>query len=134
MKQVGPLQVLRFIDSQNDGYIARIQEAYKIEADNLSLITASENISVLNDSLSLICLDTGFIIHNSQKSKQSNNISLTPPNLEYIRTGKDNSINNNLLNKDIKIAYQDNTVTIGFSVNDAFAKNLFVEYLLAILR
>ena len=24
-------------------------------------------------------------------------------------------------NKDIKIAYQDNTVTIGFSVNDAFA-------------
>lgn len=113
-----------------DGYIARIQEAYKIEADNLSLITASENISVLNDSLSLICLDTGFIIHNSQKSKQSNNISLTPPNLEYIRTGKDNSINNNFLNKDIKIAYQDNTVTIGFSVNDAFAKNLFVEYLL----
>lgn len=53
-----------------DGYIARIREAYKVEADNLSLITAYENIAVLNDSLSLICLDAGFILHNSHLSKR----------------------------------------------------------------
>ena len=43
-----------------DGYIARINESYKVETDNLSLITAFENISILNDSLSLVCLDAGF--------------------------------------------------------------------------
>ena len=32
------------------------------------------------------------------------------------------------LNKTIHILYKDNTVTVGFSVNAAFAGNLFVQY------
>ena len=63
-----------------NGYIARIREAYKVEADNLSLITAYENISVLNDSLSLICLDAGFILHDSHRSKRQT-VELSAPNL-----------------------------------------------------
>lgn len=110
-----------------DGYIARINEAYKVEADNLSLITAFENISVLNDSLSLICLDAGFILHNSRHSKRQN-VQLAPPNLEYVHTGREQNSGNVSLNKDIQIPYEDNTVTVGFSVNDAFAENLFIEY------
>ncbi len=112
-----------------DGYIARISEAYKVETDNLSLVTASENISILNDSLSLICLDVGFILHNSLQSKHQV-VKLTAPNLEYIHTDRDlNSAYANL-DKRIQIPYKDNTVTIGFSVNNAFAENLFVEYFL----
>lgn len=112
-----------------DGYIARINEAYKVETDNLSLVTASENISVLDDSLSLICLDVGFILHNSRQSKRQV-VELTPPNLEYIHMGRDWDSGYANLTKHIQIPYRDNTVTIGFSVNNAFAENLFVEYLL----
>lgn len=112
-----------------DGYIARIKEAYKVETDNLSLVTASENISILNDSLSLICLDVGFILHNSARSKHQI-VQLTPPNLEYIHAGRDLNNGYAVLGKRIRIPYGDNTVTVGFSVNNAFAENLFVEYLL----
>lgn len=112
-----------------DGYIARIKEAYKVEADNLSLITAFENISVLNDSLSLICLDAGFILHNAQHSKRQS-VQLAPPNLEFVHTGRDLKSGYTNLNEHIQIPYEDNTVTVGFSVNDAFAENLFIEYLL----
>lgn len=68
-----------------DGYLARIKESYKIEANNLSLITAYENISVLNDTLSLICLDTGFILHNSQHSQKEIK-PLDAPSLKYIQS------------------------------------------------
>lgn len=112
-----------------DGYIASIKESYKVETDNLSLITASENISVLNDSLSLICLDAGFILHNSKHSKQQNT-KLAIPNLKYIHAGRNADSGYFDLNKNIQIPYEDNTVTIGFSVNDAFAGNLYIEYLL----
>lgn len=112
-----------------DGYIARINEAYKVETDNLSLVTASENISVLNDSLSLICLDAGFILHNSRQSKHQV-VQLAPPNLEYIHAGRDLNSGYASFDKRIRIPYADNTVTVGFSVDNAFAESLFVEYLL----
>lgn len=112
-----------------DGYIARINESYKVETDNLSLITAFENISILNDSLSLVCLDAGFILHSSQHSKRQN-IQLAPPNLEFVHTGQDQASGYADLSKHLRIPYKDNTVTVGFSVNDAFAQSLFVEYLL----
>jgi len=112
-----------------DGYIAHIKEAYKVETDNLSLVTASENIAVLNDSLSLICLDVGFILHNSRQSKRQV-VELTPPNLEYVHGGRDLNSGYADLDKHIRIPFAGNTVTVGFSVNNAFAENLFVEYLL----
>lgn len=98
-----------------------------MEADNLSLITAYENISVLNDSLSLICLDAGFILHDSHRSKRQT-VELSAPNLEFIHAGKEQNAGFMDLNKTIHIPYKDNTVTVGFSVNAAFAGNLFVQY------
>lgn len=112
-----------------DGYIAYIKEAYKIEADNLSLITSSEQISILNDTLSLICLDAGFIVHNARSSKK-HNYKLTAPSLKYIHTsGNKNQAYVNR-NKPIQIPFENNTITVGFFVNNAFAGNLFVEYML----
>ncbi len=112
-----------------DGYIARVKEAYKVETSNLALITAYENISVLNDSLSLICLDAGFILHNSRQSKQQN-AQLSAPNLEFIHMGNGQEGKYADLSQDICIPYKDNSVNIGFSVNAAFAGNLAIEYLL----
>lgn len=110
-----------------DGYIARIQEAYKVEADNLSLITAYENVSVLNDSLSLICLDAGFILHNIFQSKRQD-VELSAPNLEFLHMGSSRDTGYADLDGRIRVPYKDNTVTAGFSVNAAFAGNLFVQY------
>ncbi|RGN39313.1 helix-turn-helix and ligand-binding sensor domain-containing protein [Bacteroides oleiciplenus] len=110
-----------------DGYIARIKEAYKIEADNLSLVTAYENAAVLNDSLSLICLDAGFILHNVYRSKRQT-VELSAPNLEFVHTGTGAYTGYVDLNQPIHVPYKDNTVTVGFSVNAAFAGNLFVQY------
>lgn len=112
-----------------DGYIARISESHKVRTDNLSLITAFENISVLNDSLSLICLDAGFILHNSRHSKHRN-VQLTPPNTEFLHAGQGRENGYANLAKPIRIPYEDNTVTVGFSVNDGFAQSLSAEYLL----
>lgn len=109
-----------------DGYIARINESYKIETASLSLITAFENISILNDSLSLICLDAGFILHNVRHSKKPNT-QLVSPNLEFVHIEQGRYAD---LSKRIRIPYKDNTVTVGFSVKDAFAQDLLVEYLL----
>ncbi len=107
-----------------DGYIARINESYKVETDNLSLITAFENISILNDSLSLVCLDAGFILHSSQHSKRQN-IQLAPPQSGIRTYGQDQASGYADLSKHLRIPYKDNTVTVGFSVNDAFAQSLF---------
>lgn len=50
--------------------------------------------------------------------------------MEFIHTGRDPNSGYVNLNKKIQIPYEDNTVTVNFSVKDAFAENLFVEYLL----
>ena len=111
-----------------DGYIARITESYNIEADNLSLINAYENISVLNDTLSLICLDAGFILHNASKKPKTPE-TLTAPYLESMHInsveGKTRFVN---LNQENRIPYIYNNVTINFSVSNAFTYNLYVEY------
>lgn len=109
-----------------DGYLARIKESYKIEANNLSLITAYENISVLNDTLSLICLDTGFILHNSQHSQKEIK-PLDAPSLKYIQSDG-NFTNFFEVDKEIKIPFDENTITVGFFVSNAFIDNLAVEY------
>ena len=118
--------VYRFV---YDGYRARIEEAYKIGADILSLVNEYENVAVLNDSLSLICLDAGFIIHNSRcvapQEKQ-----LAAPLPEYMQAGGEGGKGYVDLRKPIEIPYERNTVTVGFSIDGVFANELFAEYLL----
>lgn len=121
---ISPSSVYRFF---YDGYIARINNAYKVEADNLALITAYENIAILNDSLSLICLDAGFILHNSHRSNQ-HAVPLETPRPEFVHAGSVPDKGYASPNSTIRIPYSDNTVTVGFTVNNAFAGNFFAEY------
>lgn len=112
-----------------NGFIAHIKESYKIEADNLSLITASENISILNDTLSLICLDEGFILHNSRYS-QKQIPQLKAPSIKFIQTTGGNNINYMDHEKIIEIPFEENTITTGFYISNAFTGNLSVQYIL----
>ena len=73
----------------------------------------------------MICLDAGFILHNSRQSQQRRT-QLTPPNLEYVHAGNEYAS----LQQPLDFPFKNNTVTVGFSVNGAFAGNLIPEYLL----
>lgn len=112
-----------------DGYIARIKEAHQIEANNLSLVNEFENIAVLDDSLSLICLEQGYIIHDSRVTGE-NGTRPAMPFPEYVHAGSNRGRSYADLTRGIKIPYRENTVTVGFSLDGAFADNLFAEYML----
>ena len=113
-----------------DGYGAQIIESFNINADNLSLINAYENISVLNDSTSMICLDAGFILYTAKDNSTGIN-KLPVPHIEAIQTG---NVNENphyyYTDKEADIPYNFNDVTIHFSVSDAFASSISVQYYL----
>ncbi len=117
--------VYRFV---YDGYIADIRESHRIEADDLSLVTEYENVSILNDSLSFICLDAGFIIHNSKQSRSGTAIPASP-NIEYVYAGG-NKGGYTTFGSNIGMAYKDNRITVGFTIDAAFADNLYAEYML----
>lgn len=111
-----------------DGYIARMIDSYNIESDNLSLITMYENISVLNDTLSMICLDTGFMLHSTNQ-KSDADVSLPIPYFESIKAS---SMNGKALYLQVgqmpQISNNYNDITIRFTVCNAFAYGLLVEY------
>ena len=112
-----------------DGYIARIEESYRVGTDDLALITEYENISVLNDSISLVCLDAGFILHNA-RSARSHEVTPAAPSLEYVQTGRETGQGYVDLRSGLRIPYKDNNITVGFSIDGAFAGNLSAECLL----
>lgn len=112
-----------------DGHIARIDETYYVQTDYMTLINNYENIAVLNDSLSLFCLDAGFILHNA-KAKRDTSIAIEKPNIEYVHMGHQDEGSYAQLDRPLRIPYDENTVTVGFSLNQAFAKDLQVEYYL----
>ncbi|MDR2810900.1 MAG: hypothetical protein LBB84_10175 [Tannerellaceae bacterium] len=50
-----------------DGHESHIDYRLDLNYDNLSLVHHYENIVALNDSLSLVCLDNGFLLHTAGK-------------------------------------------------------------------
>ena len=125
---VAASSVYRFI---YDGYMARVEDAYKIETGNMNLVNEYENIAVLNDSLSLICLDAGFIIHNARHAAGAREKQLAAPFPEFLHAGGESGTEYaDLLGESIQIPYDRNTVTVGFSIDGVFAHDLFAECLL----
>ena len=114
-----------------DGYEISILENYNLGM-NLSLVNAYENISILNDTTSLICLDNGFLIYNKTKeAKRSLYKELLAPYLESMQTvNVDGRAEYKDITKSNEVSYSFNTVIFGFSSNNAFASNLSFQYML----
>ncbi|MDP4201179.1 MAG: hypothetical protein Q8861_00665 [Bacteroidota bacterium] len=113
-----------------DGYKCRIEESYRLENNSLSFVNEYENISMLNDSLSLLCLDDGFATHTLSKVRRSNlSTRLVPPFLEAVKaTGLEREPVYCSVNEEASIGYAYNSVTINFTVRNAFAQALMVQY------
>lgn len=117
-----------------DGYESTILENYNLGL-NLSLVNAYENISVLNDSTSLICLDNGFLLYNKangatgkQKRLYRN---LQQPHLESFETlSMDGTRQYKDLFEPAKVSYNFNTVKFNFTSNNSFTSDLSFEYML----
>lgn len=113
-----------------DGYEASISESYNLGM-NLSLVNSYENISILNDSLNLICLDNGFLLYNSSIPVEDNNKVLSAPYLESFQMM---NINGNKMYKDLSddevVPYKFNTVTFSFSSDNIFTSNLSFQCML----
>lgn len=115
-----------------DGYEASILESYDLGI-NLSMINAYENVSVLDNSKSLICLDNGFLLYNNKANRKETNLykELVTPYLEFLQTVNiAEDIKYESLLESSHISYNYNTVTFGFSSNHVFASNLSFQYML----
>ena len=120
-----------------DGYNAEIQEAYRIDIDNnISLVTFSENISILNDSISIICNDDGFIIHKSQEGNQRSREIFEKPLIQKIRTFNYHTLQSNCIHshegkEHIYIPYTNNSIHVDTQIPHGFAESLQMEYYLS---
>ncbi|MBB4035507.1 hypothetical protein GGR21_001400 [Dysgonomonas hofstadii] len=114
-----------------DGYEASILENYNLGM-NLSLVNSYENVSILNDSTSLICLDNGFLLYRRNDGAETRLAdNLMPPNIESVMTenGEKEVVYKDIF-KENEIAYGYNTVTFKFSSSNTFASDLSFQYML----
>lgn len=114
-----------------DGYEASILDSYNLGM-NLSLVNGYENISVLNDSISMICLDNGFLLnYKKEKIKKTLSRYLVPPYIESLRTmDADGRTEYKDISQSATVSYRYNTVTFSFFANDAFPLDLSFQYML----
>ncbi|MFV0328817.1 MAG: triple tyrosine motif-containing protein [Dysgonomonas sp.] len=114
-----------------DGYEANILESYNLGM-NLSLVNTYENISILNDSTSLICLDNGFLLYQKEKNTSNNYQHKLP--LPYLASLETMSTSGDVEYKGIsqaaQIPYDSNTISFSFSAENAFASNFSFQYML----
>ncbi len=112
-----------------DGYKFKIVDRFDIGNNNLSLVNMYENAIALDDSLSLICLDNGFLLHNNNTVLSEDSI-IPAPHIKSITTSntKDKQYYLPADGIDNNISYNQNTVLFAFSSKDVFAKNLSFQY------
>lgn len=116
-----------------NGYETQILDQYALDTYDLSLVERYENVSILNDSLSLICLDNGFLIHNRREKKKE--MVISPPSIELVSSKqiKTNELTylpivDNLVRVTAK---QSDQLEILIHNPDAFYNNEYLQYKLS---
>jgi len=119
--------VFRFL---YDGYDASILDSYDLGL-NMRLVDMNENISILNDSLHLVCLDDGFLLYTPPLSQQRSDTAQKPP-VPYIESLEAMTASGKSKYVDIasksRIPYKYNELTFEFAARNAFADHLLFQY------
>lgn len=100
------------------------------EMYNFNLVENYENITSLNDSLELVCLDNGFAILNIFQLNRLLEIN-TPPSITSVQTWKDNGNHNELSNwadTDIAIPFNQNNVTFSYTSNEVLGTKRYFQF------
>lgn len=115
-----------------DGYKASLLQSYSI-GHNLSLVDNFETIISLNDSVSLLALDDGFILYQIPKNPEaSSKIHVEAPVINAFKTtNKEKEIEfRNVEAKSIDIRNTFNTVEIYFTTKNAYSDYVSSQYML----
>ena len=117
-----------------DGYDASILENYDLGLD-MMLVNGSENISMLSDSVHLICLDNGFLLYRRPSTEQSNNSNKKQRLAPFIESLQVTSASGDSKYVDIlkntRISYKNNHLVFRFSAQDVFTNHLLFQYRLS---
>ncbi|MBK5719837.1 hypothetical protein JGH11_03015 [Dysgonomonas sp. Marseille-P4677] len=113
-----------------DGVKALIMDQYFLGNHRLSLVERFENVSIINDTLSLICLDNGFLLHTMDR-KPTYSLPTSPIILNISGTDRNGNTeyNNLMLNKDsiitIKSSYANLVQVKVFNPNSFYQDEYF---------
>ena len=115
-----------------DGYSASVLENYDLGED-MMLVNRSENISILSDSIHLICLDNGFLLYHLPAEQKSNpDKKQSAPFIESLQgmtsSGESKYID---VSSDKRISYENNHLTFRFSAKNVFTDHLLFQYRLS---
>ncbi len=116
-----------------DGHHLQMVDKYNISSYNLSLVNRYENAVALDDSLALICLDDGFLLHKFRQHTAVD-MELQAPYIRTVTSNYSGKKKKNLIlqsGKTVYIPYSENNVTFDFFAKDVFSKNLHFQYQLS---
>lgn len=112
-----------------DGYQARLVENFNLGAE-LSLVNNFENLSILNDSTQLICLENGFALYVNNNPELDTMADVIPPPLLQMVAASDNKKNIEYQDPSIQaeVDYLHNNFAFKFMAQNVFNKNLSFQY------
>lgn len=115
-----------------DGYEVAIAGSYPLGL-NLSLVNAYENMSILNDSTCMVCLDNGFLLYHSRPEEPGRKPSPLPsPFLKAIRAldTQGETQGKEFREDHLRIDYRYNTIQLQFGARQVFDRQLSFRYML----
>lgn len=112
------------VDYKNQKSI--ISSILNINYQNFSLVDNYENIITLNDSISLICLDRGFLIYSNNGHFVDEHLSKPYIRSIFASDANGNKTFVNLNTKEIKQSY--NTISFRFGADGLFRDNIVFQY------
>lgn len=108
---------------------SRITSIIDIGYKNFSMVDNYENIVSLNDSISFICLDNGFLICSNFLTQQVEEVPV--PYIKSIRISKSDGSFIHLGRNNSRINYSYNTISFKFTAHGTFSRNITFQYQLS---
>ncbi|MCD7978090.1 MAG: hypothetical protein LUG51_13400 [Tannerellaceae bacterium] len=111
-----------------DGYEAILLESYHLGL-NLSLVHGFEHISVINDSIHMICLDNGILYYKNRDTQKQVTQTIPSPYLSSLEM-MDLSGNKlyHPLEKEVRVPYAYNSVNFYFIAPDIYSSSRYFQY------
>lgn len=116
-----------------DGYQADILESYSLNTKS-TLVNKYENVAILSNDISLVCLDNGFILlkneHSRGEDRDSVKIKITQsPFLKFVESRSERGQSRYYdVESEEKIPFRFNSITFGFSAPHIFSSELYFQY------
>ncbi|MCD7970311.1 MAG: hypothetical protein LUF87_08155 [Alistipes sp.] len=105
---------------------------YNLMEMNLSTVDGFENVCILNDSLALVCLDNGFLIHDNRRPVAATVPDRMPFARQILALDKSGNADTLLLDggKKPRIPYNSNNLVFSWSYPHVSGERVYFQYML----